>query len=98
MKYRIFRTIACALRRTEREKKMKIDWKRKLGSRKFWAAIAAFATSIFAVFGLPEMTVGQITAIITAVGSLVVYILAETEVDKAAVEAKTEDSRTDGEE
>ena len=70
---------------------MKIDWKRKLSSRKFWAALAAFFTSIFAVFGVPEMTVGQITAIITAVGSLVVYILAETEVDKAAV-AKNADA------
>ena len=68
---------------------MKIDWKRKLSSRKFWAALAAFFTSIFAVFGVPEMTVGQITAIITAVGSLVVYILAETEVDKAAVAKNT---------
>ena len=72
---------------------MKIDWKRKLSSRKFWAALAAFFTSIFAVFGVPEMTVGQITAIITAVGSLVVYILAETEVDKAAIGVNT---KTDG--
>ncbi len=59
----------------------KIDWKAKLSSRKLWAAVAGFVTAIAAVFGADDMTTQEITAVITAVGVLVAYIIGESCVD-----------------
>ncbi len=44
----------------------KINWKQKLTSRKFWAAVVTFVSTVFVAFGVPDMTVEQVTAIITA--------------------------------
>ena len=38
---------------------MKIDWKRKLSSRKFWAALIGFITPLLVMLGLPESEVTQ---------------------------------------
>lgn len=62
---------------------MKIDWKRKLASRKFWALAAAVATSLLVLIGAGEETAVKITGLIAAVGSVGVYILAEAHVDAA---------------
>ena len=43
----------------------KINWKQKLSSRKFWAAVAGFVTAILVAFNVENGTVEQITAIIT---------------------------------
>ena len=58
-----------------------IDWKRKLTSRKFWAAVIAFITPLRLAFGLAEDTVTQVTAIIMAGADVAAYILAEGMVD-----------------
>ena len=55
--------------------------KNKLASRKLWSAITGVAVSLGAMFGIDEMTVGQITALISAAGVLVAYIFAEGMVD-----------------
>ena len=55
--------------------------KQKLSSRKFWSAIVGVAVSLAAMFGLDDMTTGQITGLISAVGVLVAYIFAEGMVD-----------------
>ncbi|MFD1268856.1 hypothetical protein ACFQ3Y_15735 [Paenibacillus motobuensis] len=55
----------------------KIDWKRKLSSRKFWALIAALATSVMTAAGAGDNTVVQVTGVIGAVGACVAYMLAE---------------------
>lgn len=60
-----------------------IDWKRKLASRKFWALVAGVATSVLVLVGAGEEMAVKITGLITAVGSVVVYILAEAHVDAA---------------
>lgn len=60
----------------------KIDWVRKLSSRKFWALIAALLTAILSGV-VSEQVVSHITGIVTAVGACVVYMLAEASVDKA---------------
>ena len=60
---------------------VKIDWKQKLSSRKFWAATAGFATALAAAFGIDGMTSEQIAAVITAIGVLVTYIIGESCVD-----------------
>ena len=59
----------------------KINWKQKLSSRKFWAAVAGFVTAIMVAFRVENGTAEQITAIITAGGVLVAYILGESAVD-----------------
>lgn len=59
----------------------KIDWKRKLSSRKFWALLAAFATSVLAASGAGENVTLQVTGVIGAVGACVAYILAEAATD-----------------
>ena len=60
---------------------MSIDWKRKLTSRKFWAAIVGFVTPMLLAFGMAEDNVTQIVAIIMAGADVVAYIIAEGLVD-----------------
>jgi hypothetical protein len=66
---------------------MKIDWKRKLGSRKFWALIAGFSTSVLTVVS-SEATAVQVAGIITAFGSVAVYVFAEASVDRARLDSE----------
>lgn len=63
---------------------MKIDWKRKLTSRKFWSAIVGFVTPLLLAFGVADTAVTQVTGIIMAGGTLVAYIIAEGLTDAAA--------------
>ena len=70
----------------------KIDWKRKLSSRKFWALLAALATSVLAAGGAGENVTLQVTGVIGAVGACVAYILAEGAADSADVGKKKKDS------
>ena len=58
-----------------------MNWKQKLSSRKFWAAIAAFAVSVCALFGVDTLTVEHITALIGAVDVMMAYIIGESCVD-----------------
>ncbi len=64
----------------------KIDWIRKLTSRKFWAAIAGFVTGLIIAFGGSEATATQVTALIMAGASVVAYILGERLIDAASVQ------------
>ena len=66
---------------------MAIDWKRKLTSRKFWAAVVGFVTPVLLAFGMAENDVTQIVAIIMAGADVIAYIIAEGLVD--ANNAKT---------
>ncbi len=60
---------------------MSIDWKRKLTSRKFWAAIVGFVTPMLLAFGVAENDVTQVIAIIMAGADVIAYIIAEGMVD-----------------
>lgn len=62
---------------------MKIDWKRKLTSRKFWAAIVGFATPIMTLANIPDNTAVQIASIIMSGGTLIAYIIGEGLADAA---------------
>lgn len=64
---------------------MKINWVQKLTSRKFWAAIVAVITSICVIFGVEDITMEQVTALVMAVGALIAYILGEGFVDAASI-------------
>ena len=63
---------------------MGIDWKRKLASRKFWAALAAFIGAVAVFCGAGESVITEITAIISAAGVLIAYILGESMIDSSA--------------
>lgn len=63
-----------------------IDWKRKLTSRKFWAAIVGFITPLLLAFGVAENVVTETAAIIMAGADVLVYILAEGYVDAKSVD------------
>ena len=60
-----------------------MSWKQKLSSRKLWAAIAAFAVATATLFGADSITVEQISALISAVGVAIAYIIGESCVDAA---------------
>ena len=62
-----------------------MDWKRKLTSRKLWAAICALVTNLVIAFGGNQQTAVQVTAIIMAGAAVVAYIIGEGLVDSAAV-------------
>ena len=59
----------------------KINWKQKLSSRKFWAAVVGFVTAILIACNASEMTISQVSAVITAGGVLIAYIIGESVVD-----------------
>lgn len=65
---------------------MKIDWVRKLTSRKFWAAIASFVSMMIMAFGGAESQAAQVTALIMAGASVIAYIIGEGLTDAANVE------------
>ncbi len=58
---------------------------KKLTSRKFLAAAAGFVAGLAMVFNLDEGIVTTVTGAVTAVGSVMIYIVTEGEIDAAAV-------------
>ena len=63
----------------------KINWKRKLTSRKFWVAIVGFVTALLVAFNVDKLTIEQVVAIISALGTLVAYIIGEGMTDAAHI-------------
>jgi len=63
--------------------KNKIDWKQKLSSRRFWVAIIGIVTSVLVAFNVDNLTVTQVTAIISGIGGLIAFIIGESVVDAA---------------
>lgn len=64
---------------------MKINWNKKLSSRKFWAAVSGVIISVMIIFGADSGSQERITGAITATGTLVCYILAEGAADTANI-------------
>lgn len=60
---------------------MSEEMKKKLCSRKLWAAVAGFICAVGALFGMSESIAAQITATVTAGGVIVAYILGESLID-----------------
>lgn len=59
----------------------KIDWARKLTSRKMWAAVASFISMLVVALGYAESQGAQIAALIMAGASVIAYIIGEGLVD-----------------
>lgn len=68
----------------------KIDWIKKLTSRKFWVALVGFITSILIAFNVDEGSIAQITSIIMSGATLIAYIFAEGLVDSKNISVEIE--------
>ncbi len=55
----------------------KIDWKRKLTSRKLWISVASFVALLIVAFGGTESAATQVTSIIMAGATVISYIIGE---------------------
>lgn len=62
---------------------MKIDWKRKLSSRKLWLAVATFVSMLLVFFGASDSVATQVASIIMQGGVIIAYIIAEGWADSA---------------
>ena len=70
---------------------MKINWKQKLTSRKFWAAVTGFVTAILVAFKVDELTIEQVVSVISASAILIAYIIGEGMVDAARVDSQSDE-------
>ena len=60
-----------------------IDWKSKLTSRKFWAAICGFVAGVMLAFKVDAQTVETVSGVIMAGASVIAYIIGEGLIDAA---------------
>lgn len=56
---------------------MKIDWKRKLTSRKLWVAVAGFVAGLVVLFGKPQELADKISGAILSGAAVVGYVIGE---------------------
>jgi len=66
-----------------------MNWKDKLTSRKFWAAVVNFITQLLIAFGAGENTTVQVAAVIMAGAGVIAYILGEGLIDAASASSDT---------
>ena len=62
---------------------MKIDWARKLSSRKLWIAIAGFVSGLIMVFGGTETMASTVSGVILQGAAVIGYLIAEGLADSA---------------
>ena len=67
-----------------------IDWKKKLTSRKFWAAVVGVVTSVLVALNVNDLAVEQVVSVIGGVSVLIAYILAEGFTDAAGKDGEQE--------
>ena len=69
---------------------MKIDWVRKLTSRKFWLSLATFVSMMIVYCGGSQSKADQTVALIMAGASVIAYIIGEGLADASNIkEGKT---------
>lgn len=71
---------------------MKIDWKRKLSSRKFWTSIASFVSMLLIYFGKTESQASKVAALIMAGASIIGYVIGEGLADSSNSGEKADES------
>ena len=62
---------------------MKIDWARKLSSRKLWIAIAGFVSGLIMVFGGTETMASTVSGVILQGAAVLGHLIAEGLADSA---------------
>jgi hypothetical protein len=73
----------------------KIDWARKLTSRKFWAAVVGFVTPLMTMMQVSDSTAVQVTALIMAGGTLIAYIIGEGLTDAANTGSQVQEEKNE---
>ncbi len=76
-----------------------MDWtniKRKLTSRKFWAAVVSFVTMLIVAMGVAEETAAQVASIIMAGATVIAYIIGEGMVDANSITIEVPESGEEG--
>ena len=71
---------------------MKIDWKRKLTSRKLWVAIAGFVAGLIVAFGGEQGTADTVSGCILSGAAVVGYVVGEGLADGANGGSNDEDN------
>ena len=66
---------------------MKIDWVRKLTSRKFWLSLASFISMMIVACGGSEGKAQQIAALIMAGATVIGYAIGEGLADSASLKS-----------
>ena len=62
---------------------MKIDWKRKLTSRKLWVALAGFITGLIVAFGGDSEVAETVSGCILSGAAVIGYVIGEGLADGA---------------
>lgn len=70
---------------------MKIDWQRKLTSRKFWVSVSGFIAGLFIIFGGSQDNADKISGAILSGAAVVGYVLGEGLTDRAAIKGEKND-------
>lgn len=74
-----------------REMNEKIDWRRKLTSRKFWLAVTSFVSLLIIALGHTESEAAQVSALIMAGAAVVAYVIGEGLADAGNANDNTEE-------
>ena len=75
------------------------DVRRKLTSRKFWAAIGVFVPALLVFIGVIDIEKAeQLNALIVLGGGCVAYMLAESAVDIVRIVKEKDDAESDNDE
>ena len=61
---------------------MKIDWKKKLTSRKFWIAVAGFVSGLIIAFTGDETTATTVSGCVMSAASVIGYMIGEGLADR----------------
>lgn len=77
---------------------MKIDWKRKLTSRKLWVAIAGFIAGLIVIFGGSQADADKVSGAILSGAAVVGYVLGEGLADTRSEGQSQNGGNKDGDE
>ena len=69
---------------------MKIDWKRKLTSRKLWIAVAGLISGLVLAFNGSAEIAETVSGCVLSLGSVVGYIIGEGLTDAASIKNNTD--------
>lgn len=61
---------------------MKIDWTKKLTSRKFWVAVAGFVSGLIIAFTGDETTATTVSGCVMSAASVIGYMIGEGLADR----------------
>ena len=77
------------------KKMKKIDWIKKLTSRKLWTAVGSFVSMMIVALGGTDNQATQVAALIMAGATVIAYIVGEGLTDAANVNSSTEKTGTE---